>query len=135
MIDIQISKDIREYEPKFVGPFTMRQTVCLVAAGIILTVGVQIEKNIFHMPVTSYFPPMILAMIPLLFGWGDKFLGGVFPEYYIKYILIPYYKAPKYRGWHTHNFYDSAFVADKPENDKQTKKKIKNVPDELKGYE
>lgn len=45
---IQIPKDIRSYEPKFLGPFTVREGVCIAIAGAIMLGGVAIENIYFR---------------------------------------------------------------------------------------
>lgn len=35
MLEAQIPKDIRKYESKLIGPFTLRQTITFVIAGVL----------------------------------------------------------------------------------------------------
>ena len=137
MLMIPIPKDIREYEPKFIGPFTMRQAVCVLIAGLIEYGGVKIQTVLFHLPTASYIPPLIFVMIPLFFGWGEMTLH-MKPEVYIKMVLFNMMNVPKSRPYKSRNFFDryEEQQASKPEANKKEKKiRQTDLPPELRLYE
>lgn len=144
MILIQIPKDIRSYEPKFLGPFTVREGICIAIAGAIMLGGVAIEKYLFQMDSVSYIPPAIPAMIPIFFGWGERLLN-MKPEVYLRTVFIQSTMVPKYRPFKTHNFYDVREKKYSPSQDEETEKTVKprkkknrelrKIPDELKAYD
>lgn len=105
MINIQIPKDIREYETRFIGPFTARETGSIAIASVMVFLGVEFETKILHMPVVSYIPPLIPALIPLFFGFGEKGLR-MKPEVYLMTVFRNQFIVPKHRPFKTHNLYD-----------------------------
>ena len=158
MLQIQIPKDIREYETKFIGPFTARQCICIVIAAVIEYVGSNIIKSIAEIPISSYIPPLIIAAIPLILGFGDV-VFHMKPEVYFKEVFLRSLKYPKVRPYKTHNFIDvqireakkelemqeakegkgsktkrSGDATDKSAKNKARKKQDKNIPPELTAY-
>ena len=96
MIEAKVPKDIRVYETKFVGPLTVRNTVCLVIAGIVVYLTYNICCGLLGMSLNSFFYVGIFtAMPPLAFGWVS--IEGMHLETYIKKIVIYNYLVPAYR--------------------------------------
>lgn len=137
MITIQIPKDIREYEPKFIGPFNFRQAVSVVAAASIEFLGYQFQLHILKLPVASYIPPLFLAFIPLFFGFGEAAFH-MKPEVYLRTVFLNIMVIPKFRPYKTHNYYDIYWTEkkekEKKNSDKKNKKNDLNVPEELRTY-
>ena len=48
MIMIPIPQDFREYEAKFIGPLTFRESICSLVAGLIEYGGVRIQTDLLH---------------------------------------------------------------------------------------
>lgn len=84
MIKSRIPKDIRKYETKIVGPFTLRQMICIAIAVaidfIILMLCMQFEASIDMIVVILMF-----ADIPIMMF--SKKIGGVNMEVYLKEVL------------------------------------------------
>lgn len=130
-IEIKIPKEINKYEAKFVGPFTLRQTLCL---GICLPVGIGLfvlSKPYVGPDIAGFFvvPP---AAIGYLFGWYKPY--GMKFEKYLKSAFINSFVAPSKRLYKTENYYsqvlDEINKADEAELATQTassKKKVKKV--------
>lgn len=136
MVTIQIPKDIREYEPKFIGPFNIRQAVCLTASVVIEFLGVQLQTAILKLPTASYIPPLIIAIIPLFFGFAGPVLH-MKPEVYLRTVFMNMTVVPKNRPYKTHNYYDvhlNVKEAEVAENKEKKKQKLENLPDELIAY-
>lgn len=152
MLQVQIPKDIREYEPKFIGPFTMRQCLSIISAAVIELAGSKLMEGIFKTPRMEYIVPLIIAAPILFFGFGDQMLH-MKPEVYIREVFIRNLVYPKIRPYKTHNFIEVQINEIQKEqemeasnkkdngNTKKGKKKeqkrrqeIKNLPDELEAY-
>ena len=66
MLEIQMSKDIKDFEPKILGPFTMRQLVCLAISG---AYGIPIF-NITHGDIVTSVMITFGFMLPtIMCGW------------------------------------------------------------------
>ena len=149
MVNIQITKDIRSYQPKFIGPFTFRQAVCLCIAVAINIAGIVFQTNVLGLSQddVNFIPQIILSVIPMFFGWGEDALK-MKPETYLRRVLRNMLVIPKNRPYRTRNFYDIYLSEEKlqehteePVNKKQTKsaksakKKNEELPPEFRMYE
>ena len=134
MIETKVPKDIRKYKTKFIGPLTLRQSVC-AAIAIVLDIIIYtfIIKPFNISQDLAFFIIFILDTIPLAFGKIDVL--GMSLEQKLKYIIFnsilsPSVKLPK----------DTDFKEIEPnftekevrQAQKELKKEIKNHP-ELKG--
>lgn len=134
MVTIQIPKDIREYEPKFMGPFSFRQAVSVALAAGIEFLGYQFQLYVLKLPVASYIPPMFIAFIPLFFGFGEAAFH-MKPEVYLRTVFLNMTVIPKFRPYKTHNYYDIHLTEkEEPKESVKKKKKLTNVPEELTAY-
>ena len=139
MINIQIPKDVREYQPKFIGAFTFRQAVCLAIVAGINAGGIFIQQNFLGMKEVNYIPQMILSIIPLFFGWGEEALR-MKPESYLRTVFKNMFFIPKTRVYKSRNYYDIYFKpVEKEEEVKQEKmpkkKDLKNMDPEFVPYQ
>lgn len=83
MIEVPIPRDIREYEPTLVGPFTTRQVICMVVM-VALVYGVYLLEKAFGVADPMQFPIFILFGIPpFLVGWYKPY-GMHFEKFFIK---------------------------------------------------
>ena len=83
MIEVNMAQDIREYSPKILGPFTLRQIICLAIA---FSYGIPIM-----LLVPLGFVPRVLigalCMLPvLLCGW-ITFYRIPLEKFVFKYVL------------------------------------------------
>lgn len=135
MISISIPKDIREYEPKFIANLTAKQCICLLLAAIIEFAGVQIQKLVFHLPTASFIPPLFIAFVPLLFGWGKQ-IFHMETEVYIRNVLFRSLTVPPKRVYKTRNFYDLYLTKEKePIQEKKKKKQDSSISPEFRAYD
>ncbi len=122
MIDIRIPKEIRQYEAKFVGPFTMRQTICV---GVGLTVCILIY-NVLK-PFISRDLMMFFLLLPaaaiFLFGWVKPY-GMRFEQFFIS-AFINNFIAPKKRKYITINQHEACLKAVRKAEAQQGAKKSK----------
>ncbi len=76
-------KDIGNYEAKFLGPFTMRQTVCL-GIGVIPSVAVSaLLKSVNADGYTIIFAVILIMAIPAFLAFGEKITHGMKPEDFV----------------------------------------------------
>lgn len=90
MIEIKVPKDIQEFEPTLVGPFTARTLICAVAIVALTYGGYMAEKAIGIEDPVSVPIFCVLAIPPALIGWVriygmhfEKFAGKAIRENFI----------------------------------------------------
>ncbi len=122
MIDIRIPKEIRRYEAKFVGPFSMRQTICL---GIGLPICIFLY-NVLR-PIISRDLMMFVLLLPaaaiFLFGWVKPY-GMRFEQFFFS-AFINNFIAPKKRKYITVNQHEVRLKAVRKAEAQQSAKKSK----------
>lgn len=144
MLEISIPRDVRDFQPKFMGPFTERQCAALAAMIVVLSLTVLIQKNLLGFEVISYIPGLVLASPAILFGWGDKVFQMPF-EVYARTVFLNAFVIPKHRVYQIHCYYsttearlrkemDEAEAAteegkEKAKNKEKSKKKVANPDD------
>lgn len=101
-IEIRIPKEINRYEAKFIGPFTLRQSVCLAVALPACVVLYNVLKP-YALFETIGVVCMIPAIIAFLFGWFKPY--GMKFEAFLQYVFISAFVAPSKRKYCTENFY------------------------------
>ena len=134
MIEIRINKDVGSYDAKFIGPFTMRQTVCIVIAAPICWFIYKVLSPVVSSDVAGFFMA-IPAAIAWMFGWLRPY--GMRTEKFVQSVFITMMLAPANRKYKTKDAYD---VPDpEPEtqnstgkNSKSKKSRYKVSPDAVK---
>lgn len=82
MIEVPIPQDIREFEPKFIGPLTLRKFICLLAMACVVYGGYYIEKAMGIEPMDQ--PWFMIPALPLFFvGWVEPY-GMKFEKFIAK---------------------------------------------------
>ena len=102
MIEVKIPKEINKYEAKFIGPFTMRQSVAL---GIALPTCV-IMYNVLSQYLAReavVFALLFPAGFAALFGWVKPY--GMKFEEFMRSVFISAFVAPSKRKYVTENYY------------------------------
>ena len=90
-IEIEMTKEIGNYEPKFIGPLTIRQTVCFsIAAPICILIYITLSP-ILTGDVAGFFC-IIPAAVAAAFGWLKPY--GMKTEEFIRSIFINIVVAP-----------------------------------------
>ena len=131
MIEVEIPKDIRQYEAKLIGPFTLRQTIFFVAGCAFAIPTFNIVYHISTMDVAA-FMCMIVATPFLAFGWVKVY--GMPLEKFIKTAFISNVLSPKHRKYKTENTFDIFFGDDFKSKQKRVKKNPKTKNKELQSY-
>lgn len=102
-IEVKIPKEVK-FEPRIVGPFTLRQTICVTGlAGCCIPVYVFTNKLI-GMDL-SLLLCMIVSVPWAAFGWFTMY-GQPF-EKFIKTIFISTFLSPSKRLYKTENYFES----------------------------
>lgn len=120
MIEIEIPKDIRKYESKFIGPFTLRQTICV---GIAAACSITIYNTVGKLLIQDMRAPLcfIAAAPALLAGWYKPY--GLPLEKFLKVIIVTMILAPTKRLYKTANIYDCLTQDEKALMNKETKRR------------
>lgn len=103
MIEVEIPNDIKDYEPKILGPFTLRQIICVIGIAITSAAGYIILNKFFDNGLRVIIP-MVLDVPWALIGYYKPY-GMKFEKYFISQLyttIIP----PKRRKYKTENLYD-----------------------------
>lgn len=120
MLEIQMPKDIKTFEPKILGPLTLRQMACL---GIACTYGIPFILLTHGSIVARVMIGLGLMLPVLLCGWL-KIYNEPF-EKFVKIIIINKFIKPTKRKYKISEI--------KFENEHQNIKKIKRSKT-IKGY-
>lgn len=96
MLQIQIPKDVRTFDPKIVGQFTTRQIFCLL--------GIIIIAMFTHWLGLGYYAGSPLFFVLFFIGWGDKIVGMPVDKY-MRYVFISQMLYPKKRKYAIRSYY------------------------------
>ena len=117
MIEVPMNDDIRKYQPKVLGPFNLRQLLCMILA---ITVAIPLWRFI-NMEVDDKVLLMCVILLPILACGWIKMDGLPFEKLLIRMVYF-YLLAPKRRKYISENTYKQALLKNKP-----PKPKKKNV--------
>lgn len=93
MIETKMPKDIRAYKTKLIGPFTGRQAICVVIAGIAFILFYACIAKPFQLPQEYLFYIGIPLVVPMLaFGWYEP--NGMKLEKYLQKVVIRSFTTP-----------------------------------------
>lgn len=114
-VEIRITKELGDYEPKLISSFTARQTFCLAAGGILC--------YMIYRGLSPYVPRDVcgfLCFIPgtlaCIFGWVKPY--GMKPEKFLKTYLINTLLAPNHRPYRSENCHEKIYrLLEKAERD------------------
>lgn len=101
-VEIKIPKEIRKYEAKAVGPFTLRQLICLLIC-MPICVGLYILVKPYIGVDLAGFIVILPAAVGWLFGWYKPY--GMPFEKYMKTVFVNSFLAPAKRVYKTENYY------------------------------
>ena len=95
-IEIEMTKEIGNYEPKFIGPLTIRQTVSLsIAAPICILIYVTLSP-VLTGDVAGFFC-IVPAAVAAAFGWLKPY--GMKTEEFVRSVFINIVVAPSNRKY------------------------------------
>lgn len=119
-IEREIPKDISKYEPKFAGPFTIRNLVFGIP-GIALAVGCHFLLRPFVPNDVNFFINILVCLPFILCGWVKPY--GVPFEKYISIVFVSLVLAPKHRKYRTENLYSDLKESQQTDPAQKNKKK------------
>lgn len=106
MIEIEMSRDIREFSPKVLGPFDKRQLVVLI---ITVLVGVPLFMLLGPVPLQAKLIIVLIVCLPILLcGWVKMF--GMPLEVFVMKFIIPTLFSPRKKVYMTDNAYERMFT-------------------------
>lgn len=120
MIEIEMSRDIREFEPKIIGPLSVRQLVC-VAIGAVIAIPLFM---LVPGPIEIRIVLAIFLAAPAFIAGFLKLYGMPAEKFFLK-VLVPNLTNPTSRKYKTKNTFE--YLKGEPEHtekDKSGKKKI-----------
>lgn len=136
MIETKMPKDIRAYKTKLIGPFTGRQAICVVIAGIVFIIFYACIAQPFHLPQEYIFYVGLPLVIPILaFGWYEP--NGMKLEKYLQKVVIRSFTVPVKRkaGNALYKPADRKPLTKEEQKKKRKKDKKKNKNFSIKGYQ
>lgn len=120
MVEIEIPKDIRKYDSKLIGPFTTRQTICVIIAGVVAVAAYRCLDSFsgdLRLMISG-----LLAAPALLFGWYKPF--GMKMEDFLRTAFVSTVLSPKKRKYKTQNIYATSLQnSENASANKRTSKK------------
>lgn len=106
MIEIKMSRDIREFSPKVLGPFDKRQLIVLT---ISIFTGVPLFLLMGSLPLQFKLLVSIIVVLPILLcGWVKMF--GMPLEVFVFKFIIPTIFNPRKKIYITENYYEKLFT-------------------------
>ena len=103
MIEVEIPSDIKEYEPKIIGPITKRIAICLIGIAATSLIGYSILNQIFDNSLRIFIP--LIFDVPWALIAAYKPYGMKFEKYFVSQLyttIIP----PKHRKYTIENIYE-----------------------------
>ena len=107
MIEIYINKDVGSYQAKFIGPFTLRQTICLAVASPFCWMIYKYLSPALSPDIAGFFV-VIPAGIAWVFGWLRPY--GMPMEKFLHSIFVSMVLAPSVRKYETVNQHEAALT-------------------------
>lgn len=126
MIETKMPKDIRSYKTKLIGPFTMRQIICVAVMAVVDFILYALVIQPFQLQAEFIIYGLIFVDVPIgAFGWIEP--QGLPLEKYLKDVLLRSFIAPVKRK-PQRILYEERLSAEKPKGTKKKAKKNQNEP-------
>lgn len=106
MLEIRVTKEIRDFEPKVIGPFTFRQLICLGIGSPIVYFILKYFSPIVTVDIAAFFCFPVAALAYLI-GWYEPY--GMKTEKFIRSIFVNRILAPSHRKYKTVNAHELLF--------------------------
>ncbi len=119
MIEREILKDVKEYEPKLFGPFTLRQAACIGLAAITSVPTGLLLGQVFVNEIAIIGGAML--GVPFLLCGFKKVYNMPFEKFAIQFIRTQLL-SPSTRKYQTKNYYETLLPID---NYRMNKKELK----------
>ncbi len=103
MIEIRITKEITDYEPKLLGPLTLRQSACVAAGAPLCYLIIRYLGPLLTTEVAMFFC-FIPAGIAYAFGWARPY--GMKMEQFLRSVFVNRFLAPSHRKYKCRNVHE-----------------------------
>lgn len=103
MIEIRITKEITDYEPKLLGPLTLRQSACVAAGAPLCYLIIRYLGPLLTTEVAMFFC-FIPAGIAYAFGWARPY--GMKMEQFLRSVFVNRFLAPTHRKYKCRNVHE-----------------------------
>ena len=124
MLEIEMSKDIRDFAPKVIGPFTMRQIVCIA-----IVIAIAIPIILIQAIPLSYFWKFVVATIigtpVIICGWASPF--GMNPESFAMKVVKQIVMGSTRRKYVENNMFHEEYMQTYPDPVIKKTKKSKTI--------
>lgn len=124
MVEVEINKDIKEYSPKLIGPFTTRQAICFTVSGIMSLITYNAIGESIPSDLKMYIC-FTTAAPGILIGWVKVF--GMTFEKFIKLYLFTQVLPPAIRKYKTINTLYTLSPEEKSKEQKEALRRKKAV--------
>ena len=103
MVQMPVNKDVRSFQPKFIGPFSKRQFMALLPAGLITAFLILVVGKV----VPGEFLYILAAIIDIpIVACGFIDIQGVPLKTFFTEVILTKAAYPKARYYKTENIYD-----------------------------
>lgn len=120
MIEVTMNSDIREIEPKIIGPFTKRQLICVAIA---IAYGLPIFFLLHMLPMIARIMISVVLMTPCITcGWCNAY--GMPLEKFAMHVVRSAVLNPTKRAYILENSYEELYRELTPVDEAERKKKI-----------
>lgn len=124
MIEIDIPKDLESFQPRFVGPFTVRNLKGIVPA-FALGVPTFIKVNEYFITDISIAVMILVAAPFIAYGFISPYQMPF--EHFAKLLFRNYFKAPKKRSYKINTPYEECvYITPQKRTSKKSNKKRNN---------
>lgn len=128
-------KSLGNYDAKFLGPFTMRQSIC-IGVGLVPSALVGYMEYTAGLDIGLIFMTIVVIMVvPLFLAFGEKITYGMKPEDFAKQYYIYRIQAPKVRLYKTETYDDIMWTQKQKEAAKDSSGKKKTNASKKKSAE
>lgn len=103
MIEIRITKEISDYEPKLLGPLTLRQSACVACGAPLCYLIIRYLAPVLTTEVAMFFC-FIPAGIAYAFGWARPY--GMKMEEFLRSVFVNRFLAPTRRKYKCRNVHE-----------------------------
>lgn len=108
MIEVPMTDDIRKYQPKILGPFTLRQLICVILAAV---AAIPLW-GLINLEISDKVLVLCAIVFPIIACGWIKMDGLPFEKLIFRMIYF-YCLTPKKRKYVTENTYKQALLKNK----------------------
>lgn len=123
MIEIEMSRDIREFSPKVLGPFDKRQLIVILIA---IVVGTPVVLLLGSLPLQFKLIVAVIITIPIILCGWVKVFGMPLEVFFLKFVL-PNILSPRTKKYMTENNFEEFLAEEEGKNPYKAKPVLRNI--------